>query len=1138
MNEENSSGLIPVTDHELFQATTARGFEPGQTIFNRFVLTRVLGRGGMGIVWLAHDTQLEQEVAIKVLPDVVMHDREAVTDMKRETKRSLQLNHHNIVRIYDFNQDTMGAGISMEFVDGETLSAAKADRPHGCFDVEDVAPWLEQICDALAYAHHTAKIVHRDLKPANIMLSKANVIKVTDFGIARSISDSISRVSMRHASSGTMVYMSPQQSSGARSSSSDDIYALGATIYDLLTGKPPFYSGNIQHQLENITPPRMIERRAELERHGNPIPEIWERAVASCLEKEPGRRPGSVMELAQMLNLRTSAPTITSAPVLPAFGRTAQDVATASAHARTAQPQTTPPSIPPGTPVDQTAPQPPREPFFTPMRLMIGGGIVGAIALVAIVLGLIAMLSRGHGTVAVTTDPPGATVTIDKVQMTSPATFDAVPAGDFAAEIELDGYDPVEVPERVAKNDRVDLPITSLKRSTGIVAITVIPSQSTCLLKMVESVVPSEGGSSVIKFDGGNLWQSPPLKTGKYELITSAAGFADGHTDIHIKRGDTQQIVVDLVKQEAGAGLGPDELAAVNSDDAIPSSLTSDDAAKRRLADYYRKAFEGYMQIRQFDLAESQLKHLKSDLGEPTSQEEKELADGRLVALKGQGRVVIKTDPAGGVATVDGKTLGTPAIFEKVLAGTKTIEVKLQGYATQEIPADVNRDVTSDLGTIELVRLTGNVEITLIPRHANGTLKLVHSEAPGEEARNEGDFNGMETYKASQLGTGTYSVTASGEGFAAATQTFDIKPDDTQKITLDLVLQDAQHLLTPELATIVNSDQPLPDSAKQDPAKTSLTAYYQQIFDGYLKLKEFKLAEAVLKRLSGDLGVASAQNQAQLDQLQTEWLTTEKTNLNQLIQQERFAEADALLKDMEAHGPQPDLRDALDKAKAAHEQAVTQALANVDALESAGNEAGAYKAAVDAASKDKIDPRLAIRVATLELAMPSTFDRVSPRVKAMNDMLAADPTLGQNAEFNRLLGIFQHNLDKHNTLRGQIAELKKEVNSYDGKISSLRADEKQDQDKANGYKMLNAAGIGGFFAGLTQGGAAAGAGAGAGATAAAIGANGANAREADVHHIQGEIDDLRSEQSAKQADLDQLKQQYDTLTQGPINATQ
>ena len=84
---DDNSGLIPVQD-ALFNATTARGFEVGQEVFGRFKLVKVLGRGGMGIVWLAHDKQLEQDVAIKVLPDLVMHDREAVTDMKRETKRS------------------------------------------------------------------------------------------------------------------------------------------------------------------------------------------------------------------------------------------------------------------------------------------------------------------------------------------------------------------------------------------------------------------------------------------------------------------------------------------------------------------------------------------------------------------------------------------------------------------------------------------------------------------------------------------------------------------------------------------------------------------------------------------------------------------------------------------------------------------------------------------------------------------------------------------------------------------------------------------------------------------------------------------------------------------------------------------
>jgi serine/threonine protein kinase len=1134
MSEENS-GLIPVTDHELFQATTARGFEPGQVIFNRFVLTRVLGRGGMGIVWLAHDKQLEQDVAIKVLPDIVMHDKEAVGDMKRETKRSLQLNHHNIVRIYDFNQDEKGAGISMEFVDGETLSAAKAERPNGCFDVEDVGPWLEQICEALAYAHNTAKIVHRDLKPANIMLSKNNTIKVTDFGIARSISDSISRVSMRHASSGTMVYMSPQQSSGARSSSSDDIYALGATIYDLLTGKPPFYSGNIQHQLENIVPPRMADRRIELERHGNPIPEIWEIAVASCLEKEPSRRPQSVQELAQYLGLRVTTPIAAPvpaaaiAPAAPSYERTipeSQFQKTLPAAAG-APPTSYPPYSQP-----EMAPSPG---WFTPDKMkwiaiaagcLVGLGVIGA---------LFMLLGRGSGSVSVSTMPPGATVTIGDAKLTSPATFDAIPSGNVNVDIALDGYDPVELPAQVTKNQRTDLGLSTLKRSTGLLAITVIPKEATCTLRLEQSAVPSEPATVVATFPGATQWQSSPLKTGKYELVTAASGFADGHEEIDIKRGDTQQVVVDLVKDEAIHTLAPDEAAAVNSGQPLPDKFKQDASAKQRLTDYYQKMFQGYLKAGQYDLAESQLKHLSSDLGVATTDEQKQLDDGRLVSEKGQGTLNVKTSPAGAAVTVDGKTLGSPAIFEKILAGTKTVSVKLAGYDPVELPAQISRDSLTDLGTVNLTRSTGAVEITAIPRKASCTFKLVHSDSPTEQPAIIASFSGPDSYKAPTLGTGTYEVSATADGFQSATKNIVIKKGDNIVTSIDLVKESAIHLLSPDQVAAVDSDQPLPDAMKQDPAKTALTNYYQQTFQGYLQLKEFKLAESQLKHLKGDLGMAADDDQKQLDQLQTEWLTTEKTNLNLLIQQEKFAAADALLADMESHGPQPELRDALNKAKTDHEASVTKALSDVDAMETAGNEPGAYQAAVAAADKDKIEPRLALKVATLELPMPSTYERVTNRVKALTALQASDPNMAQNADFTRLLDIFQKNVQRHDSFRSQFAVLKKQVDSYDGKIASLRADAKHNEDKANGYKALSILGIAG---GATGAGFNNAPGAVAGFGTGIIGANGATARTNDVRADQARIGELQSQQAEKQQQLNALREQYETMQKSPINAVQ
>jgi hypothetical protein len=298
--------LYPAPD-DLGLGATLRGFVKGENLFGRYVLQRILGRGGMGVVWLAHDEQLDRDVALKFLPELITLDREAIADLKRETRHSLELTHPNIVRIYDFVQNSSWAGISMEYVEGETLSSLKVGQPDGHFEVEALRPWVRQLTEALEYAHTRAKVVHRDLKPANLMINHVGELKVADFGIAKSLSDSATRITIRGGSSGTLVYMSPQQANGQPVAATDDIYSLGATLYDLLSGKAPFYSGNIQHQLENIVPPSIARRRAELGHAGEPIPAQWEETIAGCLEKNPADRPESVVEVAERLDL-ISAP--------------------------------------------------------------------------------------------------------------------------------------------------------------------------------------------------------------------------------------------------------------------------------------------------------------------------------------------------------------------------------------------------------------------------------------------------------------------------------------------------------------------------------------------------------------------------------------------------------------------------------------------------------------------------------------------------------------------------------------------------------------------------------------------------------------------------------------------------------------
>ncbi|PYL40377.1 MAG: serine/threonine protein kinase, partial [Verrucomicrobia bacterium] len=243
-----------------FADATLRQYASGQKLFGRYTLVKILGRGGMGIVWLARDEKLEREVALKFLPDLIIHDRALLNDLKRETRRSLDLTHKNIVRIYDFVDNESSACISMEYVDGETLSNLRAEKEQKVFEPNEIAAWTNQLCDALDYAHNHAKIIHRDLKPANLMVNKKGDLKVSDFGIARSLGDSMSQLTMEQGRSGTLSYMSPQQLAGERGTHLDDIYSLGATLYDLLTGKPPFYSGNIDRQIHERVAPPMTER--------------------------------------------------------------------------------------------------------------------------------------------------------------------------------------------------------------------------------------------------------------------------------------------------------------------------------------------------------------------------------------------------------------------------------------------------------------------------------------------------------------------------------------------------------------------------------------------------------------------------------------------------------------------------------------------------------------------------------------------------------------------------------------------------------------------------------------------------------------------------------------------------------------
>ncbi len=269
----------------------------------------------MAVVHLAHDEELHLDVALKLIPDLVVQDAEAIDDLKKEVLRGRALTHPGIVRTHDFARDAGSAAIVMEYIEGSTLADLKAQQPDRCFDPADLLPWLDELCPILDYAHHTARIAHRDLKPRNLMLTAVGRVKVADFGIASSLAESHSRVSLHASTSGTPPYMSPQQLQGARPSHLDDLYALGALLYELLTGKPPFFRGNIPMQVLDAMPPTLAARREELGiANRAAISPVWEEAIAACLAKEPEQRPQSAGEFLHRLKAPPYVPPVAMAP--------------------------------------------------------------------------------------------------------------------------------------------------------------------------------------------------------------------------------------------------------------------------------------------------------------------------------------------------------------------------------------------------------------------------------------------------------------------------------------------------------------------------------------------------------------------------------------------------------------------------------------------------------------------------------------------------------------------------------------------------------------------------------------------------------------------------------------------------------
>ena len=260
----------------------------GQKISDRYQIIKAIGEGGMANVYLAKDTILDRNVAIKVLRGDLATDEKFGRRFQREALSASSLSHPNIVEIYDVGEDDGNYYIVMEYIDGKNLKQLLKKR--GNLTVSEVVDIMLQITSAMSVAHDSL-IIHRDLKPQNILIKEDGEIKITDFGIAMALN--ATHLTQTNSAMGSVHYFPPEQASGKGATLKSDVYSLGIMMFELLTGELPFKGDNaveiaLKHLKEPITPIRTI----------NPdIPQSIENIITTATAKNSKNRYNNAREM-------------------------------------------------------------------------------------------------------------------------------------------------------------------------------------------------------------------------------------------------------------------------------------------------------------------------------------------------------------------------------------------------------------------------------------------------------------------------------------------------------------------------------------------------------------------------------------------------------------------------------------------------------------------------------------------------------------------------------------------------------------------------------------------------------------------------------------------------------------------------
>jgi Tfp pilus assembly protein PilF len=288
-----AAGAVTAAGAALAPSRASVILQPGMLLAGRYRILQMLGAGGMGEVYKVHDDDIDQVIALKVVRSDLSSDAESVQRFKQELLLTRQVSHRNVVRIFDIGETSGLKFITMEYIEGQTLSGILSEKKK--VPPAEALEIVRQICSGLAAAHAEG-VIHRDLKPSNIMRDAHGRVVVMDFGLARTLQGA--GMTQTGATPGTVEYMSPEQAMAKPLDARSDLFTVGLILYELLSGKTPFHAdsavASLLRRLKEAAPPL-----SELEPG---VPRTLSAIVSKCLEREPQDRYQSVDQLREELD--------------------------------------------------------------------------------------------------------------------------------------------------------------------------------------------------------------------------------------------------------------------------------------------------------------------------------------------------------------------------------------------------------------------------------------------------------------------------------------------------------------------------------------------------------------------------------------------------------------------------------------------------------------------------------------------------------------------------------------------------------------------------------------------------------------------------------------------------------------------